>query len=282
MTTRRADSLNIVPWAQNGLRIDPEDASLTPPLDRDLGWTSEWEVADGNPVRLRPLQQLLFEVTNMLDEINRKGALLPWHNLVMYQHPCYVTGSDGNIYGSVRNNVGNDPTLDTGTNWIALAVSVATATRTVRGTVLLANQSDYDNALANNMRVVTAGLTVPVVHGGTGATGASAGRQNLGIRFATQSEYDTAASTSTRLVTAGLEILASKLKGLIAADRIPDLDASKTTTGVFPLDRIPDLDASKTTTGVFPLDRIPIVIHTTQASYDNASSTDNTIHMLAE
>lgn len=43
---------------------------------------------------------------------------------------------------------------------------------------------------------------------------------------------------------------------LVAGD-IPDLDASKITTGAFNTDRIPSLDASKVTTGSFDADRIP-------------------------
>ena len=180
MTTRRPDSLNIVPWAETGLRIDPADPSLTPPIDRRIGYTDEWEAADGNPVRLRPHQQLIYEITNMLDEINRKGALLPWHRLVMYQHPCYVTGSDGAIYGSVQDTVGDDPVLDNNdVNWMPLRVTVASASRGTRGTVLLANQADYDSAAQASTRVVTAGLVVPILHGGTGATTASAARSNL-------------------------------------------------------------------------------------------------------
>ncbi len=45
--------------------------------------------------------------------------------------------------------------------------------------------------------------------------------------------------------------------GAFADARVPDLDASKVTTGTFTAGQIPDLDASKTTTGVFDPARIP-------------------------
>src|SRR5690606_4893873 len=41
------------------------------------------------------------------------------------------------------------------------------------------------------------------------------------------------------------------------ASKIPNLDASKITTGTLNVDRIPNLDASKITTGTIGLDRIP-------------------------
>lgn len=51
---------------------------------------------------------------------------------------------------------------------------------------------------------------------------------------------------------------ASKLtSGTLADARIPVLDASKVATGILSPDRIPALDASKTTTGTFLPDRIP-------------------------
>ena len=45
--------------------------------------------------------------------------------------------------------------------------------------------------------------------------------------------------------------------GTLAADRIPDLNASKITAGTLAADRIPDLNASKITAGTLAADRIP-------------------------
>lgn len=51
--------------------------------------------------------------------------------------------------------------------------------------------------------------------------------------------------------------------GLTAAS-IPDLDTSKTTTGVFADARIPNFDTSKVTTGVFDSGKIPATLDTTK------------------
>lgn len=58
-------------------------------------------------------------------------------------------------------------------------------------------------------------------------------------------------------VGAGLAIAAGLLSVNLAASNIPDLPASKITTGIFETSRIPDLDASKTISGVFDVARIP-------------------------
>lgn len=50
---------------------------------------------------------------------------------------------------------------------------------------------------------------------------------------------------------------ASKIDGVLTADTIPDLDASKITSGTIADARIPGLDASKITSGTIALDRLP-------------------------
>ncbi len=47
------------------------------------------------------------------------------------------------------------------------------------------------------------------------------------------------------------------VSGILAAARIPDLDAGKITSGILAAARIPDLDAGKITSGVLGTDRIP-------------------------
>jgi len=72
--------------------------------------------------------------------------------------------------------------------------------------------------------------------------------------------FNTASEVNAAFVGdgAGLTSLsASNMIGTLGAAQIPNLDASKITSGVFNSARIPDLDASKTTSGTFAAARIP-------------------------
>jgi hypothetical protein len=53
------------------------------------------------------------------------------------------------------------------------------------------------------------------------------------------------------------DISAAKITGVLSASQIPNLDASKITSGSFNVARIPSLDASKITSGSLGVDRIP-------------------------
>jgi hypothetical protein len=72
--------------------------------------------------------------------------------------------------------------------------------------------------------------------------------------------FNTASEVNAAFVGdgAGLTSLsASNMTGTLGSAQIPNLDASKITSGVFNTARIPDLDASKTTSGTFTAARIP-------------------------
>ena len=53
------------------------------------------------------------------------------------------------------------------------------------------------------------------------------------------------------------QIEPGNITGVLEASQIPNLDASKITTGIFVVDRVPDLDAAKIATGALATDRIP-------------------------
>ena len=53
------------------------------------------------------------------------------------------------------------------------------------------------------------------------------------------------------------DIAAAKITGVLSASQIPNLDASKITSGSFNVARIPSLDAAKITSGALGVDRIP-------------------------
>ncbi len=61
-----------------------------------------------------------------------------------------------------------------------------------------------------------------------------------------------------KLTTAQIpQIEPGNITGVLEASQIPDLDASKITTGIFGTALIPDLDATKVATGTLATDRIP-------------------------
>lgn len=68
---------------------------------------------------------------------------------------------------------------------------------------------------------------------------------------------------------------ASKVSsGVLSLDRIPDLPASKITSGIFAVARIPDLPASKITSGVFNIARIPTGTTSTTVALGNHKHSD--------
>ena len=110
---RNTESLKIRPWAANGDRATPESAGLT----RGRGWHRGYSLTGGPKPERRVFNQLLCEITSMLDEINTRG-LPEWSAEVNYAHPAFVMGSNGVLYASLRDTgpgAGNaaDPSGDT-------------------------------------------------------------------------------------------------------------------------------------------------------------------------
>lgn len=78
---------------------------------------------------------------------------------------------------------------------------------------------------------------------------------NAAVAAALALEPITNAAIDARIAVA--TILASQISGILASVNIPDLPASKITSGTFDAARIPDLAASKITSGTFDVARIP-------------------------
>ena len=72
---RDAESLKIRPWAVDGDRLDPDDATNRHRLVRSVGWPASFSQENGPTPQRRVFNQLHCEITSMLDEINRKGVL---------------------------------------------------------------------------------------------------------------------------------------------------------------------------------------------------------------
>ena len=109
---RDAESLKIQKWADTGDRTDPDASSLTPPLVRVTGWPASFSRVGGNAPRRRVFNQLFRELSGMAVELNEHGGLLEWDTNVSYIHPAFVCGSDNDLYASVQDSTGIDPTTD--------------------------------------------------------------------------------------------------------------------------------------------------------------------------
>ena len=223
-TPRDAESLKIAEWADSGDRIDPDDNSLTPVLDRDTGWPSSFSDPQGDTPRRQVFNQVLREITGMLVEINRRGGMLPWDSRISYVHPAFVFGSDERMYRSKQDSTNENPVGDTAeTYWEALI-------KTVSGTIAPAAATQASETLAGvsewaNQAEMDAGDSLRVA------------RPNVIRNWIN--------NTAT--------FAAARVSGVLAASRIPGLNANKINAGQFVIDRIPALPPSKITVGVTAL-----------------------------
>ena len=108
------------PWASTDEGARNREA-IPGDLRRD-GWDEQYSQTGGKlgPERVY-VNQLLHEMTILMELVNRSW-LLPWSELVDYEHPAFVMGSDGSIWRTLENTgpaTGNitDPTRDGQTVW---------------------------------------------------------------------------------------------------------------------------------------------------------------------
>ena len=194
----------------------------------------------------------------MLVELNAHG-LLVWNAGLAYVHPAMVFGSDDLAYASVRDSTGVDPTTDTNdSDWTRFGVTTTTSTfdgsAIVSGIVGLSFLPTYPLNKVSG----AAGLASPNFTGNPRAPTQTAG--NDSTRIANTAFVQDAVSNVT--------LTSPSLTGNPTAPTPPagDNDTSIANTAFVQ----GEIDGFK-----------DITIHTTQTSYDNASSSDNTVHMLA-
>ena len=114
---RDADALKIEKWAESGDVATPESQGLV----RATGWPSSYSQAGGDLPKREVLNQILREWTALGVEVNQHG-LLEWDSTISYAHPAIVIGSDDQVYLSVADSLGVDPTTDTvDASWTLLA-----------------------------------------------------------------------------------------------------------------------------------------------------------------
>lgn len=88
-----------------------------------------------------------FTATQLTSYLFQRG-IPQWHTAQEYYHFALVTGSDNEVYKSVQDSTGQDPTTDTSnTYWELLApsITVPDASTTVKGLVEIATDTEFNN-----------------------------------------------------------------------------------------------------------------------------------------
>ena len=224
MVTRDAHSVAIEKWAETADALNiatPASVGLT----QSVGYTASYKTPGGDNPEMEVIQWLWRAWSGMLVELNAHG-LLVWNAGLSYVHPALVTGSDNNVYISVRDSTGVDPATDTNDDdWTRFGVSASPVT-TFDASAIISG--------------VLAGARIPNLN---------ANKINSG----------------TLNVNRIPNLPASRItSGEFNVNRIPDLDASQVTTGIFDAARIPGgglgdtFDASAIVSGILNVLRILI------------------------
>ena len=216
---RNAHALALVPWATDAAAIirtlDEEG------LDPAVGWPVAYSVD-----RFPPLGVFNFwwrALSAGIVEVGQRG-ILEWHGDQAYLHPCFVTGSDGRLYGSVQASGGDlaavDPVGDAqGTFWRPLVQSAS-------GLLTFADGPGVNAGALTDQAISPARLRSGLFNASP-AAGWRASASIFGLaRFGTQSEID--AGSAVRVVTG--ETLQEALRNLPAPDAVRS--ASTTQEGI--------------------------------------------------
>ena len=158
---RDPDALKIRKWAASSSLVQtPEAAGLT----RATGLPASYGASDFLPLEV--WNQIEREVTGAAVEIPQRG-ILEWDAAQRYEHPSWVTGSDGNLYSSVQASGGADPsqnpTTDTNdTYWEAFTVSVSNSSTNARGIIRTATVAEDVAGTATSPASTPAGLKAAI------------------------------------------------------------------------------------------------------------------------
>lgn len=108
--------------------------TLTENINADYfrGWQAGL-IANGFPP-MEFFNALGFTLSQVLTYLHQRGVP-EWDNAQEFYHPAVTMGSDGQLYLSVQDNTGQDPTTDGGTNWtLANEIPIATQAEALAGT----------------------------------------------------------------------------------------------------------------------------------------------------
>ena len=158
---RDQDALLIRKWAgASALVQTPEAAGLV----RATGLPAAYGVDQF--LTLEVFNQLWRELTGAAVEVAQRG-ILEWDTAQRYEHPSWVTGSNGTLYRSVQASGGSDPsqnpTADTSeTYWAAFAVSVPSSSTTARGLIRTSTLAEALAGTGTSPAVTPAGLSAAI------------------------------------------------------------------------------------------------------------------------
>ena len=90
-------------WADEGDRTDPDDPTLTPPLDRAVGWDVSYSQLGGNIPRRAVWNQIMREMSGFAVDASAYGSIPQWSEHVDYIHYAF-TMRHGRLYVSLADS----------------------------------------------------------------------------------------------------------------------------------------------------------------------------------
>ena len=266
MVTRDPNAIITRIWADAGDVVEPTTLSIV----FDAGWDADYSMPGGSEPEREVANWLFRALFALAVEINRHG-LLVWDAAISYVHPCLVFGSDLKVYISVRDSTNDDPTTDTGANWTEFAA---------------AEGETFSTMLMNKLAGIESGATQDQTRDEIIALiGTGTNQSDAQIKAAYERNSNTNAFTDAllALLNSAAQLNAPAFTGNPTFSGIPIFNNGFTSTGnsVVPTQSAGNNSTRAANTRFVNNYTVPVEVHTTQTSYDNASSSDNTVHLRA-
>ena len=121
-----ADATTVIPPTPT-LGVAYRDTTTT--VDQaEAGWPY------GTKVESDTFNQIMFQMSSMLDMLDRQGVL-GWSNAVTYSPGALAIGSDGKLYKALATTVNVDPTSGALATWVPYGASAASVAEVQAGAV---------------------------------------------------------------------------------------------------------------------------------------------------
>ena len=187
------------------------------------------------------MNQIVHEITVLLDYLRDHGSLAEWHTMVVYAHPAVVTGSDGLAYASVQNSTGEDPVTDTSNTYWELFGSVADGSITLAKLATFILPQEYIPGISADKLTSGTVATVRLPHSSSTGRGI--------VELATVTEAKAGADTSRAVTSAGLAgrtpDASDSAKGLVELASAAETRTGTDTTTAVPPGHLGQADVDK-------------------------------------